>query len=261
MGKKIYISILTLVTLLCIGVGIYWQYTGSFSSHGEIVNEQVALDEFTSLTVNGDIMDFTLKTGTDYKLTYSCSQNLEPVVRNQQGHVTLSQKSQQIWFSLHNQNCKVTLEIPTDACLDNLDVELDLGTLTLRDIQADRAELEADTGNITLSDCTLQTLKTEDDLGNVSADHSYLGNATLEADTGNVTLSSCDFANLTARSDLGNVKIDSVKDLNDYSIDAKCDLGDISIHDTKQGSTHMVNGTGPYKLVLRADTGNIRVDW
>lgn len=260
MKKNIYFIILTLVTLLCMGIGICRQYTKSASS-GSTISKEQGMEEISSLNVKGDVMELTIKAGTGYKVTYSCSQDLEPVIRNEQGHVTITQKSKFVWFSPSSQNCKVTLELPAETLLSTLYAEVDVGNITLENIQADYAELEADTGDLTLTDCTFQTLKTEDDLGNISAKQSALGSATLNADTGNVSLTSCSFANLTAEADLGNVKIDSATDLSDYSFDAKCDLGSISIQGTKQGDTHVTNGSGPYKLVLRADTGNIQVDW
>lgn len=282
MKKTLYLTILAIVTVVCIIIGsIYhisgWFGSGWFGGHSifsDIFNFIVDdddskrdrsrvtysenVDEFNNIEIDTDIMNITINTGDTYHLEYDCVAYLKPEFSVKNKTFRLEQPSVKWWGS--NNKCSMTLTVPSGAVLNSTDISSDVGNIKIYNMESGYATIEADVGNITLESCTFESSDIEDNIGNINISASKLGNSNIENDTGNIEVDSCEFNDIEIYNDIGNVKLNTGTDLSDYEIDLSTDLGSIKYNGEKQKKHYYKSssGTSPhYSIEIETDVGNI----
>ena len=109
MKKNIYLTILTIVTVLCIiggtcyhvigwGVSLAEHFVPFFKSQQEETStkqssaDNTKLDAFSNISVDVKVMDLTLTKGSDFSISYSASEKLVPEYDVDDGTLVLTQK-------------------------------------------------------------------------------------------------------------------------------------------------------------------------
>lgn len=136
----------------------------------------------------------------------------------------------------------VLVNLPKERDLKNVEVEVNMGNITLSCITARTMDLSSDMGNVTLSGCTaLEKADCSSDMGDIAVDGSYPCTLKLESDMGNIS------AAITGASA-------------DYGMSLSADMGAVTLN----GETVNNSYTAPrsrYSLTAQADMGNVTVDF
>lgn len=136
----------------------------------------------------------------------------------------------------------VLVDLSKERELKNVEVEVNMGNITLSCVTARTMDLSSDMGNVTLSGCTaLEKADCASDMGDIAVDGSYPCTLKLESDMGNIS------AAITGASA-------------DYGMSLSADMGAVTLN----GETVSNSYTAPrsrYSLTAQADMGNITVDF
>lgn len=261
MMKKAYVSVLTVITILCVVFGTMY-HTGLFFRHAAFFpfaaanfgngssNDISFSDEYkdvTSVFCDMDLMNVTINTtdGDSVKVNYEGKEKLKPIINCKNGALSLSQADNtRLSFremNLTDEKSKITISLPKDTVLKAMGADLDMGNMEIYDITSDRLDLDVDMGSVKGSGLTL-------------------GNAEIDSNMGNVELTVKDIKDLSVSTDMGNVKVMSEKDLSGYSFSCSADMGSIAINDKKISNEYEKEGSDG-SITIDTDMGSVSVEY
>ncbi len=248
MKKSIYTTVLVILTICCIIGGTIFHMLGWFSSFSllpwnwgnssnalnyERKTYSEPLDAFSTVNIEGSVMDITIQTGDDYHLSYDCVAYLVPEVKisAEEHKLEIIQPTvPQFGIGVHNNHCEMTLTVPETCTLEKLTVFCDVGDLTLAGVHSVSADIQSDVGDMEMDQCSFQVSDLGSDVGDLRIRNSSLGTCTADSDVGDMDFISCDFTSLDARGDVGDIDITLAKEDSSYGIDLSCDIGDIYVN-------------------------------
>ncbi|MBR3396695.1 MAG: DUF4097 family beta strand repeat protein [Lachnospiraceae bacterium] len=198
--------------------------------------------EIRILDIDLSLGDLKIVPGDSVNVEYSGNERLRPTVSNEDGTLTITQKSDNRWFNLTPPKSKITVTLPKDTVLRDLEIRENLGDIELHDLKASSGTVYNDLGDIRLDDCDIDGL-------------------TIGSSMGDVELDGTLFLQLNVKQDLGDVTIDTPLDLSDAALDLQTDLGDVKVNGTDQGNSHNVTGTGGISVKVTNDLGDVKVKW
>lgn len=257
---KIYITVITLITIAAIGGGLYI-HTNETKSRFDAKPDKIASDNYditediTSLVIDVDITDLSIEYGPDAKVEYHYTNYDAPTIDISKGKLSIKQKNIKKITDVNNfkGDCELEITLPDNTKLSNFELSVDCGNVDIRDINADKIEIEADLGNVELKNISSQFFSVDADCGNVEIDNSSLGNTVeIDASLGNIELTKTDFKSADLQADMGAISVSGDFD----ELKASCDFGAIDIKSKKSEND--------IKLDLNTDLGSITVnghDW
>ncbi|MDD6481838.1 MAG: DUF4097 family beta strand repeat-containing protein [Lachnospiraceae bacterium] len=253
MKKNLYLTILTIVTVICIIAGSCYHIVGwgvSFLSHlpfvsssekesaGQVIDKnRIDLDAFDTIDVDTDVAELNLVSGDTYSISISANKKLVPEYKVSDGTLTIKHTAH-VRNLIGSKKCKITVTVP--EALDKIDISSDVGDVTLTDIEANEVTLTADVGDLNIDSCDFESV-------------------TIDANVGDADLQDIVFTNMEITSDVGDVDI-SAGDLNGYEIDLKTDVGDVDVNDRDYHKNYYSEGTGTGRLSVSNNTGDIELD-
>lgn len=232
MKRAIYLSVLVVITVGCIlwrvGSDAFgWFYSGDETEQGTEVSLEgtQVLDAFSEIRVESDVMDVTIQKGTDYSLSYRTAGKNKPAYSVKDGVLSVTQKQQKKHWNLgmvSNKSAAMTITVPEDVALKDVDITSNVGDVDINGIVTERFECELDVGDMT-------------------AKNAELGESTIDADVGDIE------AALVGESDA-------------YDISFDCGVGEATLNGEnvkKNTQIHAADAEG--KIELSADVGDIDV--
>ncbi|MCI8410503.1 MAG: DUF4097 domain-containing protein [Lachnospiraceae bacterium] len=240
MKKNIYMGVITFITICCIITGVLKGGVLHFGSKN-VHSEEKNLEAYRKLFLEGDVMDIEFKEGEKYSIHYEYTDGLDPICSVNGDTLTIKQKKKRIrFFGIGNQTCKVTIEIPQGTVLEDMNMELDVGEVTLDSIHNKATTIFLDVGEIEI-------------------DNSILGDTKLDIDTGEINILKSEFGNMEAKTDIGDIEISSIKDLTNYSFELKSGVGEVSVNDREHGRKYENDVQSDYKMKASTDIGDIDI--
>jgi hypothetical protein len=110
MKKIIYLIVITVITVFCIIGGTAHNVLRRFSGNFAISNNDSgstsfdnALSDFSEISIDCSVVDLTIKSGSDYRLSFSGVSDLEPTVSVEKGMLTIKQPNSTN-IGIHNTN-------------------------------------------------------------------------------------------------------------------------------------------------------------
>lgn len=281
MKKTIYLTILSIVTVLCIIWGsvyhignwifgnlpAHWNLFSDSEGDTSLKSEELTPDEFHSISIDTNILSVTIQEGDSYQISYACRKKLVPEITVKDGKLKVKQDDSfqlNSLFKNQSETNSMTITIPSDTKLEDLKINSDIGNITLDGISAQKLELSLDVGNGEVTDCTFDKTDVEADVGNITLSHCDLGKCELNADTGNIECASSLFTEMKASNDIGNIELEYPASRS-YSVDASTELGSVHVNNSNEkrnfkGDLTGENSTPLYKLDLSNSMGNINLN-
>lgn len=279
--KKIYMTVLTIVTVVCViggsivhGIGLLTRIRHFVGRHtasesGQIVESgqgrDYDLSPFTSLKLDVGIGDIRLVTGDGYHLTYSGKDSLAPVLKEDGDRLKITQNDRNVrsWFKTDNpldtENTMV-ITVPADAKLKDLDAELNMGNFTITGISADDTELSLNMGNLDVMDSSFGKLSVDADLGNVTIRDISADKAEFDASMGNIeAVHIADFRSLDLDADMGNIDLTLDQKLDDLNLALSASLGSVKINGENVSDKKIKNGNGSITVTADASLGSVDI--
>lgn len=242
MKRAIYLLILTVATIACVIIGVS-AHIGGFQIGGigskELISDDSALGMFDTIHLTANVMELTVKPGEDYGIEYSCTEGLVPTYEVKDGELIVEQEKDMTLFG--NNRCSVTITIPEEKALDQVFMDIDVGDVTVENMEIVSFTLEADVGDLNIKNVNSKDMTFTCDTGDIEAD--------------NVT-----FTNLDIQTDVGDVDVRSAVNLDEYSFEMRCDVGEITINGDDSGNEHNVKGSAG-TVTIQSDVGDVDVNY
>ena len=265
MKKAIYLIIISVITCVCIGLGVSRYMFGLYSfnvgtSGGKNISDSEKLEAFSGIDVDVAVADVYLGIGSDYSISYEGSKSLEPVVNVANGVLAVKQKSVKINADV-NLKCKITITVPADTQLDDIGVSVDAGKINVQDLTVRDLVTEADAGSLKLTNCVIERANIDVDAGDIEINDSTIDKSEVSADAGNIEMDQIELDNIVVKADMGNITMDLPLAYEEYSYDIKVDLGNATVGGEKfKGFVSKEGNNGPHKIKATCNLGNIDID-
>lgn len=256
-GVKIYITILSIITVICIIFGSVYHIGGTVSKwlinpifHISLFDEKGESDSLMTtyddpddpverIEIDGNVFNLTVTQGNSVSVAYDGIDKLKPEVKLKNGTLSIKQPKKNVNIkNLSDVKCDLTITVPKEG-INAMSVSLDMGNIDMTGVIIGRLDIDADMGNIEGSALTVQ-------------------NASFDADMGNIKIKSFDFKDLSANADMGNIQISTDKDLSGYDIELSAKLGRVSYNGQNYPSEYKQSGSAG-SAHMDADMGNVEL--
>lgn len=257
--KNIYLICLTIVTILCIIGGIVWHVGGSFRPHEDLKKTaemtDVSLDKFKSVDTKLSMGDLSIVYGDSYMVSYNYPNKLQPEIEVKNGTLHVKQKVKgglKLGFNdlgnLKDMDYDLVITVPKNEKLDTVSLSMDMGAISLSNIEINNLTVDADMGNIEINDTTLEKITVDADMGNIELRNVTCEKAEFDADMGNIEAQDSIFKSVFCDADMGSVEIRGEFEV----VTAKCEMGSVSV-ETEQDLENVT-------MDLSADMGSVTVN-
>lgn len=260
MKKNIYLTVITIITIICIiagtcyhviGWGVHFFSEQPFISHilgdndteAESVNQTTeTLDSFDNMKLDISVSDLTVTTGDSYSISYNTNRAvLIPKYEVSHGTLTVTQKSKHnnFWGSTH---CAITITVPESAVLSNLTADGSVGDVLFKDIQAQKSTLDFSVGDLDLENCAL-------------------GDCSIDTSTGDIDVKDCTFGNMEIDTSVGDVNVSVSQDLASYDMTLDTGVGEVTVNGGSHKDHYESRGDSSNTFTVDNSTGDISVNY
>ena len=273
MNKKIYLIIISLITVFCILFGSAYHLFGfdflqgdsdTKNNRNKIGESRITYDEnidaFDSVRIDASVLAITIKASSTYHVSYDCESRLAPELKVDEGTLIIKQPDNRL-PNTRNTHCELTIAVPAYITLDILEAQTDVGDINISKVAAETTSLQADVGSINIRDCSFAFTNTEADVGSITFENCILDGGEMSADIGEIRLTDCTFSNLELSSDLGDVIVFTPSDLKDYQIELSVDLGEIRINNESYKKEYNQRGASGKRLEIENEVGSIDIKY
>ena len=256
MKKGIYLTIITIITVICIiGGSLYhlvnflsflpFHTTSSSSSTKEVASSaSEPLDAFQNIVADTDVADITVCTGDDYSIDYQATTKLAPKYEVKNGTLTIQQtvKHTDKWgIGTPKRRCKITITIPAETSLDSIDIDGDVGDITVTGITSSKLVTDNAVGDTEIKQCTIPSIETDSAVGDTD-------------------IIDCNFNKLDVDGDVGDITVQSKQDLSDYKMECDTSIGKVSVNHHSHKDNYSQRGKAG-TIILDNSTGDISVSY
>lgn len=260
MKKNTYLTILTIVTVLCIIAGSI-MHLGLFSFHlpfsdvsigkgsaGAMQKDSQTVDAFSAIEIDANVLAVTVECGDSYQVAMNCNEKLMPTVEVKGDTLVIKQKVNTKLFT-GSTHAEMTVTLPAGTELNSLTTVQNVGDFELDSVDVKKADITVNVGDVELENVKGSNLK-------------------VDSDTGDVEVKDCQFETVDIDSDIGDADYSSTVSLEDYTMDLKTDVGSVDIHGVHgsdhdsdhMGSNHSYTQKGSAgSLTIKVDVGSISV--
>ena len=260
MKKGIYLTTITVITIICIIGGSVVHFGNIFSDFPiKFINSQRIRTEDTSpstketssrnlgafdhIVADVYVTDITIKQGKDYTIAYEATKTLVPKCEVKSDTLTIKQNAKHTRkWGTQNRNCKITITIPQNATLSTIDLDSSVGDISIDSIVADSLATDTSVGDTEIKDCNIESIETDSDVGDTN-------------------IVNCSFVDLDSDNNIGDINVSSAKDLSDYDIDLDTDIGDVYVNDRSCKRSFSKNGSSGCSVTLDNSTGDITLTY
>lgn len=236
---KFFSTILGIITVAAIIIGCYIHFGGG-SNEKATLNESYGAN-VVKIDIDAALMDIEFKEGTEFSVSYEGYKDLMPelIYSSDKKVLHIDQKDSKYKHHEYKDTNKMVIEMPKDCMLEQLELELALGNVTIDKISSEKIKIDASLGEVKMGKV-------------VSAD------IDIEASLGDVKITSCDTKDLDIDAALGNVEVKMEGNLDDYAINADSAVGKIKIGNESHKKSFEKSGTAG-KIEINCSLGNVDI--
>lgn len=206
------------------------------------VSQGEATEPFRAVNIDVDMADVTLVQGAEYSVQVDYwGRNYKVFWENQDGGLCVWSEGVGVPGVTEDTGCNITITVPQP--LDRVDLDLDLGNVSMEGIAAECMALSLDLGSVTARNLTVA------------------GELDVQADLGSVDLHGDLGERVEVKADLGEVTVRLTRPADDYCWDLHADLGRIRVDGRDAGNVRATGGTGEREVLVEASLGSISVDF
>lgn len=228
------------------------------------VRKEEQVDAFDSIQVDVAYADVhVIRTNSDvYSLSYCLLENREIQKEVKDGKLILKYEASHYsgihrvnisWFAIGSSESSdqkefITIYLPKDAKLSNIQLKAETGDIVCENIQADSLAIEADYGDVSLLDVQAQKIETDLESGKLQMEQVQGDNCSIKDAYGNVSIYDLTLAgNMKVELESGKIRF---QDTVMQGLDLESNYGDIDAQQSEFGD-----------LQMRIESGNCNLDW
>lgn len=242
-GITLYLIIITIITAICIIVGVFGRtfhvkgknrFGNVFTKAGSEVTEEVKTEDFDTVNIELDMGEIVLEEGDNYFVSYAFPEKIKPIIHVNNGALIITQNDGRVLNLEDFSDCKLVVTVPAGTELNSIDVSTDMGNIDINKISAQSVTVSSDMGEIAFQECDFVTLSADSDMGDIKMEDSTLTSADMESSMGEVKMVAVTCDNLTVNVDMGDIKLEG--EFN--HVNAKTDLGEVEENGVSQGTEY-----------------------
>lgn len=270
--RNIYLSVLIIVTVLCVIIGAtthvvnHWNssFGESYGNGGSraLTTEEMSLAGVKSMEIDLSVAELTVKEGTDASLVIRSSERLLPAYELSNGTLTMTQeKIVNLWRLGVSEKCKITITLPKDTVLTSAEISGNVGDLSFSDLSFETLSISTDVGSCSLKDINiLEDVTLDSHVGEMKLDNVSFPTGAVELDVGDFDAKNIVFDELVIDSHTGDVDlaVASDVDLGDYEVTLDAEIGDVRFLGENVRHHYEQSGTNG-RLMVTNDVGGITV--
>ena len=231
MKKRIYLSIIYFITLICIIIGVL----------GNVFN----ISPFTRMTMassgkyieNSSIYDNV----SDISIDMNLAEKFKPAVSVSGTSLNIEQHVKvHLMTNIKNSDCTLTITIPDNVSLNSIQVDLNMGDMDVNNIHASSGDFSIDMGSLKIADSSIKNLTADNNMGDIK-------------------LTNCGSDVLNLSVDMGSLKISGM-DIDKYSANLSVDLGDIKVNDSTYSHSYTNNAGSGKSINADVNMGDIKIN-
>lgn len=236
----------------------------SIITNVRIGNNKVVVESFSETYQNVNKIDINtissnviIKSGKEFKVEAS---NLKHNFSSKLRNGTIKIEEQKEWFMSNSNLGIITIYIPTNTTLDELEIDSGAGRIQIQDILIDKLDLDQGAGRLEISNSTFNKTKIVGGAGEINIKSSILNDLKMSAGVGRINLEAEITGNSRIECGIGDMRIKLLGNKEDYCLTTEKGVGNIKIDDNgKVNDT--IYGEGKNKLRLEGGIGNIQVNF
>ena len=254
MKKNIYLTTITIITVICIIAGSLYHIGGfalglfdnliphSDKSLGNVRTKELSVDEFSNLIFDTTISNINVTTGDSYTVSYKCNKRLVPKIKSSGDTLTISQSKGANYR--RNTTSEITVTIPEGAALNKLSFDTGMGEVNLDALTAADAEFNTGVGDLYVTNCSFSTCD-------------------VDGGTGDLSFENCAFDKMDIDGGAGDITVTSSQSLDGYAMDLDSGIGNITINGNDYGDEYEVNEKAEKvkHLIIDSGLGDIEVKY
>lgn len=167
----------------------------------------------------------------------------------------------------HHKNYKnaniIKIYIPKDRIIKSLYSDLNIGYLSINDLEFGNLELENDLGNININNSNINNSDISLNLGELNAKNTIFTNLELDNEMGSININGQIIGRNNISVDMGEIILNLNQNKDDTYIIAENNMGNISIDGKDYSSSENIdiNKAGTNVIELEANMGNIELNF
>ncbi len=236
-------------------------HNGKHNSN-DMMRTEDKFDYFDNLEIDLDIGDVTITQGPIFAIYIEECRVCDVKINYEINGDTLELTNKSSRFNKNIMTPKVEVMVP--ETLKDIDIEVDMGALLIKNISADTLSIDANMNATRIYDSVFNKADISSDVGSIDV-KGIFRNLELVNNLGEIKFEgNADY--LTVSNDIGNSNITLDGRQNDYIIDAKTDIGSLKVHGHKSsgmGKHYQINkGTNASKeVIINNNLGNVTLNF
>ena len=229
MKKRIYLSIIYFITLICIIIGVLGNVFNispftrmTMASSGKYIENSSIYDNVSDISVDMNLGSVEIKKGSKLEVIYTGAEKFKPAVSVSGTSLNIEQHVKvHLMTNIKNSDCTLTITVPDDINASSADFSVDMGSLKIVD--------------------------------------SAVKNLTADNNMGDIKLTNCNSDVLNLSVDMGSLKISGM-DIDKYSANLSVDLGDIKVNDSTYSHSYTNNAGSGKSINADVNMGDIKIN-
>ena len=192
MKKRIYLSIIYFITLICIIIGVLGNVFNispftrmTMASSGKYIENSSIYDNVSDISIDLNLGSVVIKIGSKLEVIYTGAENFKPAVSVSGTSLNIEQHVKvHLMTNIKNSDCTLTITVPDNVSLNSNQADLNMGDMDVNNIHASSADFSVDMGSLKISgmDIDKYCANLSVDLGDIKVNdstysHSYTNNA------------------------------------------------------------------------------------
>lgn len=221
---------------------------GGTQSGSTKTTERIKLADFDHLTLNIGIGDIKVEQGKEYALYVKNAPADQYEITQDQGHVTITSIDETHFFdfSFDELDYEYLVTIPTDAALNSLEIDSNMGDVKLQDFNCRDIFIDQKMGDIKLIQTSSEKMTIDQKMGDIDYEGSHPGNMDLY-------------------NAMGDIELVIADEQEQYRYELSTSMGDIKTNNEKSSgfSGNLSNGAAdaPYRIIVKNSMGDIQLEF
>lgn len=261
--KVIKIAAICFAVFLIVNIfgGILWGISFltdiKFTNNHDVVDFEKSYDNITSIDIDISTANIIVKSGNEFKID-ATNMNKSFSSKEKNGKLVLKEKDS--WFWHRNVNGSITVYVPYDVKLNELEIDNGAGEISIEGIRSYKLNVEQGAGRLEINDSQFDNTDIDGGAGEVKVTLSTLNNLDMDSGVGKIVMEALITGNSKIDCGVGELDITLLGKDSDYRILAQKGIGSIKIAGVNQ-SNDSVYGSGTNRLELDGGVGSINIDF
>ncbi|MCI8574898.1 MAG: DUF4097 domain-containing protein [Bacilli bacterium] len=245
--------IVNIINAVLMGISFIGGFSPSFSKGLDFVESYTNI---SSIKLDLNASKVNVLVGSELKVeATNVSKSFSSKVVN--GNI-LKIEEHQSWF-WHHQNGEITITVPQNISLEELDIDCGAGKIEVSNITARKLDIDAGAGLLKIDHSNFQETDIDGGAGEINITSSILNNLDLDAGVGKVSIDGDIYGNSEIDCGVGEVNLNLGSDQN-YQLTIQKGLGSINVNNVSY-SHDVTLGTGDNRLKIEGGIGAININW